>query len=270
MPGEPSTVLLLTPPHSEGGTTGTVTVDSGGISVQNIIVGASTDTVANNYTLSGGPITLTGTSPYIIGITNAADVLTINSTITGTNLFFNNNTGPTWTGGTSATQGVGNLIITSNNSGTLTGGTVYVGGYDQSTATAGCFLRITNSNALGTDAINIGSHNCTVNLSLDGSAGSITLANVITLNGRSDGTTPESNLTPEIVNYAGTNPITPAIVLTSGGVDYIIESDAGTLTITGGITATDRSGHRELCITRQWQYSNKQPYYRPPFPWLRR
>ncbi|MGA2062193.1 MAG: autotransporter-associated beta strand repeat-containing protein, partial [Thermoguttaceae bacterium] len=232
----------------EGGTTGTVTVGSGGISVQNIIVGASTDTVANNYTLSGGPITLTGTSPYIIGITNATDVLTINSTITGTSLYFNNNTGPTWTGGTSATQGVGNLIITSNNSSTLTGGTVYVGGYDQSTATAGCYLRINNSNALGTDAINIGSHNCTANLSLDGTAGSITLANVITLNGRSDGTTPESNLSPQIVNYAGNNSITPAITVTSGGVDYIIESDAGTLTLTGGISNTDRTGHRELVL----------------------
>ena len=134
--------------------TGTITVGSG-IQVHNIIVGVTVGTGtsaenANNYTLSGGNITLGGTAPNVIGVSNAIDTLTINSTITGTSFYFNNTTGQS---SGSTNMGAGTLIIGSNNSSTLSG-TVYVGGYDQGSEA----LRITNSNALGTAAVEIEGH----------------------------------------------------------------------------------------------------------------
>ena len=119
----------------QGGTTGTVTVDSGGISVENITVGASTDTVANNYSFSGGKITLSGATPNLITVTNATDILTINSIIsTSTGL---------------DKLGSGTLTLSGNNAGSLLG-TVnigYSGGSNDSTP--GGTIQITNGNALG-------------------------------------------------------------------------------------------------------------------------
>jgi fibronectin-binding autotransporter adhesin len=215
-----------------GGVTGNITVDAGGISVNDIIIGATGET-ANAYTFSGGQITLSGTSPNVIGVTDATDTVTINSIIAGTNLFFNNTTGSA-AGGTS--MGAGNLIITSNNNTTLSG-TVNIGGYNQ----GGGALRITNSNALGTGTVEInGNVTCTARLELDGSGGGLSLGNSIIMHGRGTNQS-HNNLAPEIVNYAGNNSITVDISFSTGGDDYVIQSDAGTLTlntITNGLGGT--------------------------------
>ncbi|MGD0516853.1 MAG: autotransporter-associated beta strand repeat-containing protein, partial [Thermoguttaceae bacterium] len=230
-----------------GGVAGNITVDAGGINVHSIFIGNSSETTANTYTFSGGQITFGGTAPNIIGVTNAADTVTINSVITGSSLYFNNSSGSA-SGGTN--YGSGNLVITSDNSSTLTGN-VEVGGYNQ----GGGGLRITKSGALGTSStieIN-GNNTCTAHLDLDGSAGGLTITNSnFRLHGRSGSGQHGLNLAPEIVNYAGSNSIspsgsTPYIYLDSGGIDYIIQSDSGTLTL-NGINGNDRGSDRWLYL----------------------
>ena len=214
----------------QGGTTGTLAVDSGGITVQNITIGATADTVGNNYTFSGsGTITLGGTSPNVIALTHATDSLLISAPIAGTNLYFNNNYG---SGSGSTITGLGNLVLSGNNSGLS--GTINVGGYSAGSG----YLRITNANALGTATIRTGGQACTAQFQLDGTLAPITIpsANTFVLNGRvlpSGATT----YTGSIANYAGNNIINSAITTDTGGSWYIIESDAGSLTINGTFTS---------------------------------
>ncbi len=209
-----------------GGITGDITVDAGGISVQNIFIGA-TGEAENLYSFSVGTITLSGTVPNIIGVTNSTDTAIVNSVLSGTNLFFNNTTGPAWLGGQSQSMGNGNLILTANNN---LSGTVNVGGYNQG---SGAF-RITNSGALGTATVEVNGQFCTTHLDLDGSGGDLTISNTIILHGR--GTPHGSNLTPELVNVAGNNTINSGFQIMSGGYDFLIQSDSGKLTINSGIT----------------------------------
>ena len=124
-----------------GGVTGNITVDAGGINIHNIFIGATGETTANNYTFSGGQLTFNGTAPNVIAITNATDTATINSAISASSLFFNNNFG---SGSGSTITGNGNLILTGNN--TLLSGTINVGGYSAGSGA----LRITNASAIGT------------------------------------------------------------------------------------------------------------------------
>ncbi len=207
-----------------GGVTGDITVHGGGISVQNITIGASDET-ANLYTFSSGTITLSGTTPNIIGVTNSTDNAIVNSVLSGTNLFFNNTTGPDWIDGISQSRGSGNLILTASNN---LSGTVNVGGYNQGSGA----LRITNSGALGTATVEVNGQFCTTHLDLDGSGGNLTISNTIILHGR--GNPHGSNLTQELVNVAGNNSITSGtsgLQIMSGGADFLIQSDSGKLTI---------------------------------------
>ncbi len=221
-----------------GTATGTVTV-TGTVTPTSILIGATGDS-GNNYAFSGGQLAISGVAPNIIGVTNSSDTLTINSSISSSvNLFFNNNTGTTWTGGTSQSFGSGNLILTASNA---LSGTVNIGGYNQGSGA----LRITNSNALGAAAVEVnGNNTCTTHLDLDGSGGGLTISNLITIHGRSAGGSHGLNLAPEIVNFAGSNSITSNITLQSGGMDYIIQSDSGKLTLNSitnasGLGASDR------------------------------
>ena len=93
------------------------------------------------------------------------------------------------------------------------------------------YLRITNASAIGSATVRVGGQNCTTQFQLDGSAGNITIAssNPFVLNGR--GATHAANLAAEIVNVAGNNTINSDISTDSGGRDYLIQSDAGNLTL---------------------------------------
>ena len=153
---------------------------------------------------------------------NSGGTVTLNGAISGS--------------GTLTKNGSGTVIIGGNNS---YNGATNVGGYDVGSGT----LRVTNSNALGSSAVTIGGHNtCTSRLEFDGGSGSggLTISNAITLSGRSDGTTPGINLAPHIINLAGNNSITTAISMALNGSDYIIQSDAGKLTLN---SITNNSGN---------------------------
>ncbi len=68
-------------------------------------------------------------------------------------------------------------------------------------------------------------------LELDGAQGSITLSQDITIEGRSPAI-------PTIDHVSGTNTLAGALTLNPGGTRYIIESDAGLLTVGGNVTST--------------------------------
>jgi autotransporter-associated beta strand protein len=207
--------------------------------VQNIYVGATGES-ANTYTYSGGTITLGGASPNVIAITNATDSAIINSSISGTNLFFNNNLGSS---SGSTITGQGNLTLSGNNSGLS--GQINVGGYSAGSG----YLRIITASALGNTTIRTGGQACTTQFQIDGTAGSVIIpsTNTFTLNGRAVGGVHGTNLTGAIVNFAGNNTINSTISTDSGGSDYLIESDAGLLTINNTFTCNN-AGNRYLYL----------------------
>jgi autotransporter-associated beta strand protein len=67
-------------------------------------------------------------------------------------------------------------------------------------------------------------------LQLDGSAASITLPQALVLSGR-------SGSIPALENVAGTNALSGGISLNVGGANYMIQSDAGLLTLGGTLTS---------------------------------
>ncbi|MGD0517842.1 MAG: autotransporter-associated beta strand repeat-containing protein, partial [Thermoguttaceae bacterium] len=229
-----------------GGATGAIAVDAGGIQVGNITVGASGDTVANNYSFSGGTITLTTSST--ITVTNAADIATISSAISGTSF---------------TKLGLGTLVLSGNNSGLS--GTVTIGTLN---AINGGALRVTNSNALGSAAVTItGGFNggaagpSTVNPAQLQLSGGITLTNVITIQQKRDGTgsgpgghgnPPISSFPASIVNVDGSNVIgtsgSTAIIISGNGNHCIFQSDGGNLEIKGDLINTWNTDERNLVL----------------------
>ena len=112
-------------PYTSGGT---ITVDSGGVVVENMTFNLG------GYTLSGGPITLTGTP--VITVTNAADTATINSSLSGPGIALTK-------------SGLGTLVLGGSNT------------YDSGTTINTGTLEITNStgttsNGLGVGAVSTG------------------------------------------------------------------------------------------------------------------
>lgn len=77
-------------------------------------------------------------------------------------------------------------------------------------------------------------------LELDGTPGGISCAAPLTLSGR-------SGANPAILNLAGNNSLSGAFNITSGGTYYILQSDAGTLSLTGNLSSL-ATGSRTLNI----------------------
>ncbi len=138
---------------------------------------------------------------------------------------------------TSSTTGVGNVTV--NGTGTLTLGKAnsYTGTTQIGIGGANGFLRIQDSNALGTSAVVIAGLDNTGRLELDGAAatgGGIAISNIISLNSRLD--TQNPTLAPHILNYSGNNTITSDIsCVVGGGNQYLFQSDAGKLTLQGNV-----------------------------------
>jgi fibronectin-binding autotransporter adhesin len=181
--------------------------------------GAAADTIGENVALgstqswnnsSANPFTVSG------NLTLATYSLTASGT--GSKTISGNITG---TGGITLTSG--SLTLAGSNH--FTGGTTIAGGN----------LLVTNSMALGTGAVvssNAGTSNGTLQL-----AGGITLTNAITkLASRYDpAATPTG--AAQIENISGSNTLTsPLSISSAGGSGILIESDSGTLTLSGGIT----------------------------------
>ena len=227
-------------------TPGAVSINTGGISVHNITFNV------NGYAIQNLPsqidaLTLGGTTPTIT-VANATDTATISSVLAST-VGFNK-------------RGNGTLILSADNSSSLVSGTVNIGSTgDTTNAVGGGALRVTNSKALGTAAVNIsggrmdaGSVYNNSRLELDGG---ITLTNSITLTGKKgfpEALPPSASIPASIVNYGGSNTIgtigITAIVLGASGNSAIIESAAGNLLIQGNFVNNASTGSVRNLVLR--------------------
>jgi autotransporter-associated beta strand protein len=138
---------------------------------------------------------------------NSSQMVTLNGSISGPGILFQNGSGTLVLGGSNSYSGATNL-----NDGAL---------------------RATSSNAIGaaSGTVNIAGGAADARLEL---SGGITLTKNLTLAGR--GAVHGDNLSSQLSNVGGANSVTGNISLTSGGCDYIIQSDADSLTIKGNVT----------------------------------
>ncbi len=128
-------------------------------------------------------------------------------------------------------QGTG--ALTQNGSGTVTfstdnslfSGPINIGGFNVGSGA----LRATTSTALGAGTVGIGGGTSTARLEL---ANTGTIFNAITLAGRA------SPAGAHIVNVSGANILGGDITFATGGDQYVIQSNGGTLTIQGNIINT--------------------------------
>jgi len=142
------------------------------------------------------------------------------------------------TGGGSLTKtGTGTLILNGINTFT---NVLNVDTAQPSTGNDGV-LRLAAPDALdGAAAIAIRNQNsATSTLQLDGSSGNLTLPQNISLNGR-------NNTVAGIQNLAGDNVLNGNLSIGSGGNTYIIQSDAGTLTLSGLVGIQSLGSQRSL------------------------
>jgi autotransporter-associated beta strand protein len=192
------------------GTAGSVTVDAAGITVNDLTFGTT------GYTISEGGLTLNGTLPAI-SVTGTA---TINSAITGT------------VAGGFVKTGTGTLVLGGANS--FVASTTLA--FGTGTTNVGA-IRITNGSALsGITTITSANNNTGVSrLELIG--GVTVTGTAVNTGGRSAQQTTGAIL----ANISGNNEWGGPITITGTGGGYGIRSDAGTLTLSGGIRSNTAS-----------------------------
>ena len=184
--------------------TNTLTLGSGGIDM----VSAS-----ENVTLNA-PINLASNQTWNVGIRNPGNLLTVNSSLSGSVAL--------------TKAGYGTLVLNGSNS---FSGALYVdtGG---SSANDGA-LCIAHSAAAANVASPILIRDTDMSVStlqLDGSAGSVMIPQNISLAGRN------TNVAA-IENLSGTNTLAGGLTLAAGGSTYLLQSDAGALNLGGTISA---------------------------------
>ena len=183
----------------------TLTIGAGGV-----------DMVAANHSVSlNCPVTIGAAQTWTIGPNNPGNLLSLNGPLAGTAAF--------------SKGGYGTVIINGTNtfSGTLNVDT-------GSGAANDGILRLTrNGNVANVPSpINIRNNNSgSSTLQIDGTLGSVTIPQGIYLAGRN------TNVAA-IVNYAGSNTIAGSFTLASGGANYWLDSDSGTLNLAGVIPAS--------------------------------
>lgn len=195
------------------GGTNTLTLGAGGV-----------DMVAANHTVNlNCPVNLGANQTWSVGPNSPGNTLDANGNISGS--------------ATLSKGGYGTLILNGTNSfsGTLNVDT-------GSTSANDGALRITrNANvANALSPISIRNNNSgSSTLQLDGTLGNLTIPQNINLSGRNTNVVAMENL-------AGNNTLAGDLNLVVGGGNYWIQSDSGTLTLSGAIPASTPGGSRTL------------------------
>lgn len=190
-----------------GGTTGTVNIAAGGVTANDITFSTA------NYLISGGGLTLNGTTPTITNSVTA----TINAAITtAVSTGFNK-------------VGTGTLILGGSN--TFAANTTLT--YGASATNSGA-IRLANSNALSGVTL------LTTKNAVLGAQARIELSNNITVTGielRGGGRSNSTTTGATLVNISGDNTWAGAVRIDNTGGGHGIRSDAGTLTISGAVNS---------------------------------
>ncbi len=197
--------------------------------------------------LGGGTLNLGTTSQTVGAVSISAAPATGNTiqngSLTATSYAASNATGNAivtanllGTGAALTKSGAGTLTLSGTNG--FTGG-LTLGGAHPDTANDG-IVTLANSSAAGSGTIVIAANNNGQStLQLDGTAGPLTITNPISLSARIAATV-------GIENVAGANSLQGDITLQVGGSQYVIQSDAGTLTV--GNIVQNQSGSRTLTV----------------------
>lgn len=216
---------------------GTTTVSAGRLQ---LITAGSIGTATSALTLNGGTVDLGGLSRSNGTVTLTAGTLT-NGTLRATTLTANNS-GPMLVSarldGTAAlTKSLGGTLILSN-----TVPNTYSGGTTIGVSAGAAVLRVQSSHALGTGGVSLDptGNASTARLELEGG---ITITNAINFPGR-------NNSSVGFQNINGNNLLSGTLTLNAGGGTYLIQSDAGTLTLgtAGAPAVTVASGSRVLTL----------------------
>ena len=231
--------------HAGGSTTSTFenTVTLGSDSLINLDGGATLafTGVTNGTALNGGNhvLSLSGGGALVLG--SFINVTSFNTGTTNSTLAF----APTTTGSTTSisTPITGAGIIRSDTGGTPAQGTVATIKLTNNNTSFTGGLATGSGNFLITDLAQVG--NTTGRITFNGGAGlvygalqlaptsgSFAFSNPLTFVGR-DQATPN---VPDIQNLSGNNTFSGAITVNTGGNNYTLQSDAGTLTIQSGFS----------------------------------
>jgi autotransporter-associated beta strand protein len=198
--------------------------------------GTFTLTGVNTYTagttISGGSLQLGsgGTTGSIVGnvansgtlIFNRSDDFTLGGVISGSGVVTKAGTG---TGSGSTATGANANVVTLSGTSTFTGNVNIING----------IVRATNSSSLGAGTKTIVVNNGTAGnpqLRLNGSEGDIVLPSTFTYNTSNGGTNAVT-----ILNEAGNNTIGGKIIMTAGGGNTVVQSNAGMLNVDASVTA---------------------------------
>ncbi len=232
-------MLTLTAANSYSGATN---VNAGTLAISGSGTLGATSAPLN---MGGGTLDL-GTTSQTVGAVNitvaAASGNTIqNGTLTATSYAASNAIGNAIV--TATLLGSGGLVKSGAGQLTLSGTNGYagltLGGGSASSANDG-IVTLANSSAAGTGTINIiSNNNGQSTLQLDGTAGALTITNPINLSARLAATI-------GIENVAGNNALQGDITMQVGGQQYVIQSDAGTLTV--GNIVQNQTGTRVLTV----------------------
>lgn len=195
----------------------------GGTNVLTLGAGGVDMVAANHSVTLSCPVNIGLAQTWNIGPNSPGDTLNADGPISGS--------------ATLSKGGYGTVILNGTNSfsGTLNVGT------GSTSASDGC-LRVANPAAItgAASPINIPNNNGgSSTLQLDGTAGSITIAQGISLSGRN------TNVVA-IENDTGNNTIAGSLNLAVGGGNYWIQSDGGTLTFSGAVPGSTPGGSRTL------------------------
>lgn len=222
-------------------TTSTVSMPSwsvfGGMTFDGLTSGANAGTTAYTIGSSGTLIQLASTNgPVVQATVNSTTNQTIGSMVElwNSTTFKNDMTGGQTLNLNARVSGNGGMTISGVGATVLSAANIYTGGTTIGTGTGAAVLRAAASNALGTGGVTFdtGGNASTARLELTGNA---TLPNNISLAGR-------TNTTVAIQNLAGNNTLSGTITTNSGGSNYILQSDSGTLTLTGSASGATAAG----------------------------
>jgi autotransporter-associated beta strand protein len=199
-------IFLETTDSASIGGTNTLTLGAGGIDMVS---------ACDNVTLSA-PLNLTANQKWSVGPNSPGNSLTVNANVSGS--------------ATLTKASYGTLILNGTNSfsGTLN---VDTGGNNTNDGA----LCIANSAAVANVASPISIRDTGMSVStlqLNGSAGSVTVPQTISIAGRN------TNVAA-IENLSGVNTISGGITLSAGGSTYLLQADAGTLTLGGSVAASN-------------------------------